>query len=211
MTSAPAAASLDPPRAAPTRYVEERNWFDRSALELAPELLGMKLIHELPAGRIVGRIVEVEAYLGPEDLAAHSSRGRTRRNGVMFGPPGHAYVYLVYGLHHCLNVVAGPGSKPEAVLLRAAQIVEGLDIARAYRPNAAAPRLAAGPGNLAAAFGIDRGLDGVDLLAGPLRLAFGELPAAVIRTTRIGVDYAGAWAAHPLRFLISDDPHRSRP
>lgn len=210
MTSAPAAASLDPPRAAPTRYVEDRAWFDRSARELAPELLGMYLVHELPAGRIVGRIVEVEAYLGPEDLAAHSSHGRTPRNAVMFGPPGHAYVYLVYGLHHCLNVIAGPGSKPEAVLLRAAQIVEGAHIVRAWRPNAAPTRLAAGPGNLAAAFGVDRRLDGADLLTGPLRLAFGEADISVSHRPRIGVDYAGPWAARPLRFLIRDDPHRSR-
>lgn len=128
----------------------------------------------------------------------------------MFGPPGHAYVYLVYGLHHCLNVVAGPGSKPEAVLLRAAQIVEGLDIASALRPHVAPLRLAAGPGNLTAAFGVDRRLDGVDLLAGPLRLAFGDADVAVVRSPRVGVDYAGSWAAHPLRFLIRDDPHRSR-
>lgn len=211
MTPAPAAASLDPPRAAPTRYVDDRAWFDRSALELAPDLLGMLLVHDLPLGRIVGRIVEVEAYLGPEDLAAHSSRGRTRRNAVMFGPPGHAYVYLVYGLHHCLNVVAGPGSKPEAVLLRAAQIVEGLEIAHQLRPDAAPVRLAAGPGNLAAAFGVNRSLDGADLLVGPLRLAFGDAPSRVARSARIGVEYARSWALEPLRFLITDDPHRSRP
>jgi len=211
MSPAPAAAPLDPPRAAPTRYVDDRAWFDRSAVELAPDLLGMLLVHDMPAGRIVGRIVEVEAYLGPEDLAAHSSRGRTPRNAVMFGPPGHAYVYLVYGLHHCLNVVAGPGSKPEAVLLRAAQIVEGLDIAQQLRPNAARIRLAAGPGNLGTAFGVDRRLDGADLLAGPLRLGFGESSGEIERRPRIGVDYARSWAAEPLRFLIRDDPHRSRP
>ncbi len=171
----------------------------------------MLLVHDLPLGRIVGRIVEVEAYLGPEDLAAHSSRGQTRRNAVMFGPPGYTYVYLVYGLHHCLNVVAGPGSKPEAILLRAAQIVEGVEIARQQRPGAAPLRLAAGPGNLGAAFGVDRRLDGADLLAGPLRLAFGDPPGRVARSARIGVDYAQSWAHEPLRFLIPDDPHRSRP
>jgi len=210
MSSAPAATTLDPPRAAPTRYVDDRAWFDRSAIELAPDLLGMLLVHETRVGRIIGRIVEVEAYLGPEDLAAHSSRGRTPRNAVMFGPPGHAYVYLVYGLHHCLNIVAGPGGKPEAILLRAAEVTEGLEIAQQLRPGVAPLRLAAGPGNLAAAFGVDRTMNGVDLLAGPLRLAFGEPAVELARTSRIGVDYAGSWADAPLRFMIPDDPHRSR-
>ena len=210
MTSAPA-ASLDPPRAALTHYLDDRAWFDRSAIELAPDLLGMLLVHDLPLGRIVGRIVEVEAYLGPEDLAAHSSRGRTRRNAVMFGPAGHAYVYLVYGLHHCLNVVAGPGTKPEAVLLRAVEIVEGLEIARLLRPGVPRLRLAAGPGNLTVASGVDRRLDGADLLSGPLRLAAGDAAGRVVRSARIGVGYAGSWAGEPLRFWIADDPYRSRP
>jgi len=210
MTSA-AAAFLYPPRVAPTHYLEDRDWFERSATALAPDLLGMLLVHDLPQGRIVGRIVEVEAYLGPEDLASHSSRGLTRRNAVMFGPPGHAYVYLVYGMHHCLNVVAGPGTKPEAVLVRAVEIVEGLEIARLLRPGVPPLRLAAGPGNLTVALGVDRRLDGADLLFGPLRLTVGEPAGRVVRSARIGVEYAGSWAREPLRFLIADDPYRSRP
>jgi DNA-3-methyladenine glycosylase len=191
--------------------IDDRDWFDRSAAEVAPELLGEFLVHDTPAGRIAGRIVEVEAYLGPEDLAAHSSRGETARNGVMFGPPGHLYVYLVYGMHHCVNVVCGPGSKPEAVLLRAAELVEGEELARARRGDVpAAARLAAGPGNLGAAFDIDRRLNGADLLAGPVRLERGPRPTAIDRTPRIGVDYAGEWTDRPLRYLIRDDPHRSR-
>jgi DNA-3-methyladenine glycosylase len=197
------------------RLIEERAWFDRSAAEVAPDLLGMSLIHDSPAGRIVGRIVEVEAYLGPEDLAAHSAHGRTARNGVMFGPPGHLYVYLVYGIHHCANIVCGPGSKPEAVLLRAAQIIDGEALARRARGSVVAARLAAGPGNLAAAFGINRALNGADLTRGPLWLAgpepsLSETTARIVRTPRIGVDYAGPWTTRPLRFLIADDPHRSR-
>jgi len=203
------------PVASAYRTIEARSWFDRSAFEVAPDLLGMDLVHETPAGRIVGRIVEVEAYLGPEDLAAHSARGETPRNAVMFGPPGHLYVYLVYGMHHCANVVCGPGDKPEAVLLRAAQITEGEPLARLARGAVAASRLAAGPGNLAAAFGIDRALNGADLTRGPVRLAAPSPPAdgerpAITRTTRIGVEYAGTWAARRLRFLFADDPHRSR-
>ena len=145
-------------------WVEDRAWFDRSADEVAPELLGSILIHDTPEGRVAGRIVEVEAYLGPEDLAAHSSHGRTARNEVMFGPPGHLYVYLVYGMHHCANVVCGPGDKPEAVLLRAAQLTEGDELARTRRGAVAHARLASGPGNLALAFGIDQDLNGADLL-----------------------------------------------
>jgi DNA-3-methyladenine glycosylase len=190
--------------------IDDRDWFDRSAAEVAPELLGAFLVHDTPAGRIAGRLVEVEAYLGPEDLAAHSSRGETPRNAVMFGLPGHLYVYLVYGMHHCVNVVCGPGSKPEAVLLRAAELVEGEELARIRRGDVPAERLAAGPGNLGAAFDIDRRLNGADLLAGPVRLERGTRPEAIDRTPRIGVDYAGEWTDRPLRYLIRDDPHRSR-
>jgi DNA-3-methyladenine glycosylase len=128
----------------------------------------------------------------------------------MFGPPGHLYVYLVYGLHHCANVVCGPGDKPEAVLLRAAALSEGAELAAERRGHVPATRLASGPGNLGAAFGLDRSLNGVDLLEGPVSLARGEAPGRVVRRPRIGVAYAGAWAARPLRFLDPDDPHVSR-
>ena len=190
--------------------IDDRDWFDRSAAEVAPDLLGAFLVHDTPAGRIAGRLVEVEAYLGPEDLAAHSSRGETARNGAMFGQPGHLYVYLVYGMHHCVNVVCGPGTKPEAVLLRAAEVVEGEELARARRGDVRAARLAAGPGNLGAAFDIDRRLNGVDLLFGPVHLELGPRPDAIDRTPRIGVEYAGDWTDRPLRYLIRDDIHRSR-
>jgi DNA-3-methyladenine glycosylase len=192
------------------RFVTDRAWFDRPSPEVARDLLGMRLVHSTPEGSTVARIVEVEAYQGPEDLAAHSSHGRTARNAVMFGPPGHIYVYFVYGMHHCMNIVCGPGEKPEAVLIRAAAIEEGLALAQARRGAVPQRRLAAGPGNLAKALGIDRALNGADLLRGPLRLAWGEAPGEVVRRPRIGVDYAGAWAARPLRFLVRDDPHVSR-
>lgn len=190
----------------------ERAWFDRSAVLLARDLLGARLVHAAAAGTVGGRIVEVEAYRGPEDLAAHSSRGRTDRNAVMFGQPGHIYVYLIYGLHHCLNVVAGPGAKPEAVLIRALEIDEGVALARERR-GAAVPdrRLAAGPGNVGRALGVDRALDGSDLLGGPVHIVprVGS-PPAIRRGPRVGVDYAGSWATRPLRYWIADDPHRSR-
>lgn len=188
----------------------DRAWFDRPSLEVAPDLLGKRLVHRTPDGEIVGRIVETEAYAGPEDLAAHSARGRTPRNAVMFGPPGHLYVYFIYGMHHCLNVVCGPGGKPEAVLLRAAAIEAGEELARRRRGGVPEVRLASGPGNLTAAFGIDRSLNGADLLDGPIALADGPAPTRVVATSRVGVGYAAAWAELPWRFLVADDPHRSR-
>jgi DNA-3-methyladenine glycosylase len=188
-----------------------RAWYDRSAIAVAPDLLGKRLVHVTAAGAIGGRIVETEAYTGPEDLAAHSARGRTPRTTTMFGEPGHLYVYLIYGLHHCLNVVCGPGDKPEAVLIRAVAIDEGEELVRARR-GASLPRhrLAAGPGNVGAAFGIDRSFDGGDLLSGPVRVLDGPGPDGVDRRARIGVDYAGEWATRPFRFLIRNDPHISR-
>jgi DNA-3-methyladenine glycosylase len=189
----------------------DRRWYDRSALEVAPDLLGAVVIHDSADGRVAVRVVETEAYLGPEDLAAHSARGQTARNEPMWGPPGHAYVYRVYGIHDCLNVVCGPGRKPEAVLLRAGEVVEGVTLAQARRgERVPIRRLASGPGNLGRALGVDRNLSGSDLLGGPISIRVGQLPALIDTRSRIGVDYAGAWAARPYRFVIADDPHVSR-
>ena len=189
-----------------------RSWYDRSALAVAPDLLGAHLTHETDEGSVGGRIVETEAYTGPEDLAAHSARGRTARNAVMFDEPGHAYVYLVYGLHNCFNVVCGPGGKPEAVLIRALEIDTGLEIARRRRGEIPDERLGAGPGNVCAALGIDRRLNGTDLVTdGPLRLAPARPLNGVTTRPRIGVAYAGEWAARPWRFLVPGSRHVSRP
>lgn len=190
--------------------IGEREWFDRPATELAVALLGCRLVHRAVEGSVGGRIVEVEAYRGPEDRAAHSSRGLTPRTRTMFGPPGHVYVYLVYGLHHCLNIVAGPGSKPEAVLIRAVAVDQGTDLAWRRRGTVQETRLASGPGNVGQALGVDRTLDGADLLDGPIRIQPGPRPPRISRGPRIGVDYAGPWAARPWRFWILDDPHVSR-
>lgn len=201
----------DPARAVAPR-VADRGWFDRPAAELARDLLGARLVHDGPGGRVGGEIVEVEAYQGPEDRAAHSARGRTARNAVMFGPPGHLYVYLIYGLHHCLNVVAGPGGKPEAVLIRALALDEGVETARARRgPDTPERRLASGPGNVGRALGLDRSANGLDLLRGPVWVEARAGPAPRLdHGPRIGVAYAGDWAARPLRSWIAGDPHVSR-
>jgi DNA-3-methyladenine glycosylase len=151
--------------------------------------------------------VEVEAYRGPRDRAAHSAGGRrTARNETMWGAAGHAYVYFIYGMYHCVNVVTQPPGVPEAVLIRALEPLEGLTLMRARRGLADGPawRLCRGPGSLCQALGLTRALDGVDLVTGPLHILDAPtVPAAqVARTTRIGVAYAGADALRPWRFLV---------
>jgi DNA-3-methyladenine glycosylase len=199
---APSSPRLDA-RAAPAPAV-----FFEPTLRAARALLGMLLVHETAEGTTAGRIVEVEAYRGPEDRAAHSFGGRrTARNEVMYGPPGHAYVYFVYGMHWCMNVVTQARGVPEAVLLRALEPVAGAELMRARRGRALPDwQLCRGPGALCRAMGITRARNGADLLDGPLRLLRGDpLPRArVARTPRIGVDYAGAHAARPWRFAVRD-------
>jgi DNA-3-methyladenine glycosylase len=174
-----------------------RAFFAHNTLGIARALIGMHLVHDDGTRRRAGRIVETEAYLGPRDLAAHSARGRTPRTEVMFGPPGHAYVYFIYGFWHCLNVVTAPRGKPHAVLLRALAPLEELD-----EPTW-------GPGLLCRALRIDRSLNGTDLRGDVLWI---ERPPAdaprarIARGPRIGVDYAGEWAQRRWRFYDRDSP-----
>jgi DNA-3-methyladenine glycosylase len=180
-----------------------REFYAGRALEVARALIGMHLVHRDAGVRRIGRIVETEAYQGPADRAAHSARGRTARTEVMFGPPGYAYVYLIYGMWHCLNVVVRPAGVPHAVLLRALEPVANLD-ARS-----------SGPGLLARAMGIDRSRNGADLCAGELWIerpagAHRRPPVRIGRAARIGVDYAGDWAARKWRFFDRDSPWVSR-
>ncbi|HMN46207.1 MAG TPA: DNA-3-methyladenine glycosylase [Povalibacter sp.] len=178
-----------------------RSFYSRETLAVAKELLGLHLVRVGPHGRQVGRIVEVEAYKGPHDLAAHSSRGRTQRTEVMFGPPGHAYVYLIYGFWNCLNVVTATSGVPHAVLIRGLEPVAGI------------ANTTHGPGLLCRALEIDRTLNGTDLTGGTLWI---ERPVTkdyrapkIARSTRIGVDYAGDWAKKPWRFFDADSPQVS--
>lgn len=178
-----------------------REFYDRDTETVARELLGKQLVHVKDGVALRGRIVEVEAYVGAHDLAAHSSRGITPRTRVMYGPPGHAYVYLIYGIHHCLNLVTEAQGRGCAVLLRALEPVQG--IAGNTR----------GPGLLCKALGIDRSHNGIDLLGDVLFVeAAGEDGQAldVVAAPRIGVDYAGEWALRPLRFYLRDSLWVSR-
>jgi DNA-3-methyladenine glycosylase len=178
-----------------------RSFFNRNTAQVARDLLGQWIVHRTDGIHRIGRIVETEAYLGPHDRASHSSRGRTSRNQSMFGPPGHAYVYLIYGLHHCLNVVTEPEGHGSAVLLRALEPVHHL------------PGNTRGPGLLCRALSIDRSLDGTDLLGDTLFLSEPTLsssPFKVVRSQRIGVDYAGPWSRRLLRFHIRNNPWVSR-
>jgi DNA-3-methyladenine glycosylase len=176
-----------------------RKFYERETLLVARELIGMHLVRIRNGKRIVGRIVETEAYKGPEDLAAHSARGRTERNQVMFGPAGYAYVYMIYGFWFCLNAVTEKTGVPHAVLIRGLEPVEGL------------AEKAWGPGLLCRALDIDRGLNGADLRGEALFIEHPEnfRPARIAVAARIGVDYAGKWAKKPWRFFDADSPHVS--
>jgi DNA-3-methyladenine glycosylase len=191
-----------------------RDFYDRPALEVARELIGTVLVRRLQDGAVLaGRIVETEAYTGPEDQANHASRGRTDRNAVMFGPPGRAYLYLVYGIHWCLNAVTGQEGFPAAVLLRAIEPLDGWDRIRAHRAKARKDTdLTSGPGKLCQALAIDGELNGADLCQRDSGLWIEDrgLPAgAIVAAPRVGVDYAGAWAQEPFRFCEEGNPYVS--
>jgi len=143
-----------------------RAFFERDTLSVARALLGQRLVRHLDGQRISGRIVEVEAYVGENDSACHASHGRTARNATMFGPGGHAYVYFIYGMHHCFNVVTEGENMPAAVLVRALEPVEGINLMRAYRGGREGIELTNGPAKLCYALAIDRSLDGTDLVLG---------------------------------------------
>ncbi len=168
------------------------SFYARPTLQVARSLLGKHLVRETAAGLRAGRIIEVEAYVGFHDRASHASRGRTKRTEVMFGPPGRAYVYLIYGMYHCLNVVTERADFPAAVLIRAVQDESGL---------------IDGPGRLCRSFTIDRELNFHDLTTGKALWIEDRRKrirrAAISAFPRIGVDYAGAWAAKPWRFRLT--------
>jgi DNA-3-methyladenine glycosylase len=184
-----------------------RDFYARPAIEVARDCLGKILVH----GATAGRIVEVEAYLGVGDRAAHAWRGITDRTRVIFGPPGHAYVYFIYGMYECLNFVAEPEGQAGCVLIRALEPLAGIAVMRRRRPKAHGMEdLASGPGKLTLAMGITRKLNGADLVTGPLqvRRAAGESPIEVVTTPRIGITHCADW---PLRFAIAGNRFVSKP
>jgi len=213
------------PVTAPRRALLPREFFAGPSLQVAPRLLGCVLEHQTPEGLVAVELTEVEAYEGSADPASHSYRGRTARNGVMFGPPGHAYVYFTYGMHFCVNLVCLPEGTSSAVLLRAGRVTEGAGLAAARRLAGRAGAavtdrdLARGPARLCQALGIDRAQDGADACdpGSPLRIrpgppgppgpppashSAGTLPR-VSRGPRVGVSTA---ADRPWRFWLTGDP-----
>lgn len=188
-----------------------RDFYSRSVLTVARECVGKLLISRIDAQLVVARVVETEAYKGPQDRAAHSFGGRrTQRTEVMFGAAGHAYVFTLYGIHSAFNVVTGEEGQPQAVLIRAVQPLLGFEhiVARRGAPLAG-PGLTNGPGKLSEALGITRSHNGLDLTSGELFLV--DAPKGrVVRSPRIGIDYAGAWALKPWRFYEPENPYVSR-
>ncbi len=190
-----------------------RAFYARDSLALAPLLLNKLLVHDDPEGRLVVRIVEVEAYRGSVDPGSHAYRGRTPRTGTMFGPPGHLYLYFTYGMHWCANVVAqAPPGDAGAVLLRAAEPLEGLDVMRARRPAARRDRdLCSGPARLAQALGLRGADDGASLLQGPFGVFDDDVapPRRPGRSTRIGLA-AGKGDGNRWRWFVPGNEHVSR-
>jgi DNA-3-methyladenine glycosylase len=173
-------------------------------LEVAPRLLGATLSHTTAEGTVAVRLTEVEAYDGTNDPGSHGYRGPTPRNQVMFGPPGHLYVYFTYGMHFCCNVVCGEDGRASAVLLRAGEVVEGAALAAVRRSAATARDLARGPARLCQALGIDRTQNGADLAAGPVRLQPASAASPDVRTgPRVGLRHA---ADRPWRFWLPGEP-----
>jgi len=196
-----------------TRRALARGFFARDSRELAPLLLNKLLVNDDPeVGRLAVRLVEVEAYAGSEDAGSHGYRGMTPRTTTMFGPPGHLYVYFTYGMHWCMNVVSGSAGEANAVLLRAAAPVLGLDAMRSRRPKARRDvDLCSGPARLAQALGVTRFHDGTDLVRGQLRLFDDGTapPRRPVVTTRIGLGI-GRGDEHPWRWCVPDELNVSR-
>lgn len=189
----------------PFGTVLKRPFYSRQAEEVARDLLGRVLRH----GECAGRIVETEAYLGGDDLAAHSARGVTPRTRVIFGPPGRAYVYFIYGMHECLNLICEPEGSPGCVLIRALEPVAGIERMRLRRGKEAMKDLTSGPGKLTQAMGITRAHNGVDVTKGDLVIYAGHGEEFDIQATpRVGITHCKDW---PLRFIVAGNKYVSGP
>ena len=188
-----------------------RSFYEQSTVDVAKQLLGKYLVRKYPGGDCIGRVVETEAYVGPRDLACHAAKGRTARNEVMFGPAGHAYVYFIYGFYNMLNLVTEARDYPAAVLIRAVEPVNGIDLMKQRRRSEVLRNLASGPGKLCQAFAIDRSLNGADICGKVLYVEDrGEPTPKFIARPRVGVEYAGRWKEKPYRFLVRGSEFISR-
>jgi DNA-3-methyladenine glycosylase len=188
-----------------------RSFYERPTTEVARDLLGKLIVHKVSGCTLAGKIVEVEAYLGLSDQAAHAARGVTKRTKVLFGPPGHAYVYFIYGMYECLNLVCEPDGVAGGVLIRAIEPLAGIEEMQRRRPAARRLRdLASGPGKLTIATGITREHDGRDMTRGDLQVRelAGASPPEIVTTTRIGIAVSQDL---PLRFYIKDNEFVSGP
>lgn len=195
---------------AATRLLD-RSFYDRPTIDVAPDLLGKVIVHKVAGQVLAARIVETEAYLGNGDLAAHSARGRTASTRVIFGPPGHAYVYLCYGMYECLNLITEPDGRAGCVLIRAVEPLVGIEEIQRRRPNAQRPRdLASGPGKLTLALGVTRLRNGADVTRGALtvRAMRRPKPFEMVTTTRVGISVSRDL---PCRFYIKDNEFVSKP
>lgn len=178
----------------------QRSFYEKNTILVAKELLGKYLVHQYVSTEYIAKIVEVEAYLGSHDLACHASKGLTNRTKTMFGPPGYAYVYMIYGMYHCMNVVTEPEGHGSAVLIRAVEPIKNITA----KTN--------GPGLLSKAMHIDKKLNEHDLLSKNFHIVSENnyRNFTIVQKPRIGVDYAGEWAKKDLRFYIKDNPYISK-
>lgn len=192
----------------------ERSFYMRDALAVSGELVGKILVHETADGITKGRIVEIEAYKGDIDKAAHSyGRKRTERTEIQFGPGGYAYIYFIYGMHYCMNVVTGAENSPEVILMRALEPLDGIALMEERRKTVRKSNLCNGPGKLCGAMGIDKSCYGLDLCGNRLYVeddGWEAGPGQVITTKRINIDYAEEAVDFPWRFILADSPYLSK-
>lgn len=187
------------------------DFFNQSALDVAPKLLGTYLVHETPEGTTIGKVVETETYLGAEDPASHAFRGKTKRNEVMFGPPGHLYIYFTYGMHYCVNIVCAPEGRAEGVLIRALEPVSGLPLMEKRRKTTNRRNLTNGPAKLTQAMGIDKSLYGESVTTGSVKIIteleggyfHPVISSQIVKTTRVGIKTN---QERPWRFYIKNNP-----
>ena len=198
---------------AASQVVLPQSFYARPTTEVARDLLGKIIVHQIDGEELAGRIVEVEAYLGLNDEAAHAFAGITPRTKVMFGPPGRAYVYLIYGMYHCLNLVTEPDGAAGCVLIRALEPVAGIETMQARRPHARRLQdIASGPGKLTRAMGITLAHYGADLTRGELTVREHKTAEGVEVgiSSRIGINKSNKCLDWPLRFFVKDNPHVSK-